>query len=294
MTDYKLCPTHGADCPGHFHVEIPAEGPGVVVRGDVVYMWEAKGTPARLPAGDPPNMDGWAEIGWIDEAYLTPRLEEFEAAYRKVEESLQASRRAMKTQAAYYLTATVSEPMNLEVARLFFGTVPEPKPDYPLIDTDLVKWTATPDNPKPADRMTWSSYLEQTLPVMPWQAEILRGWLAETTEYEAVLTDIRALTPPDEYDAAVAEVRRLAAETVLTRISAAELVRERVKVTGQPYSILNQGADNYQGLTIEIAALRQYGTNPYCRECGRQRGCTSYCDDLDCDHCYCDREGRDG
>lgn len=32
----------------------------------------------------------------------------------------------------------------------------------------------------------------------------------------------------------------------------------------------------------------------HCHQCGRRKGCTAYCTDMDCDHCYCYREGRDG
>jgi hypothetical protein len=31
-----------------------------------------------------------------------------------------------------------------------------------------------------------------------------------------------------------------------------------------------------------------------CTDCGREQGCTAECEDMNCDHCYCYREGRDG
>lgn len=31
-----------------------------------------------------------------------------------------------------------------------------------------------------------------------------------------------------------------------------------------------------------------------CPDCGRAKGCTAECEDMNCDHCYCYREGRDG
>jgi hypothetical protein len=31
-----------------------------------------------------------------------------------------------------------------------------------------------------------------------------------------------------------------------------------------------------------------------CPDCGRAKGCTDQCEDMNCDHCYCNREGRDG
>ncbi len=31
-----------------------------------------------------------------------------------------------------------------------------------------------------------------------------------------------------------------------------------------------------------------------CDKCGRVKGCTADCEDMNCEHCYCYREGRDG
>lgn len=31
-----------------------------------------------------------------------------------------------------------------------------------------------------------------------------------------------------------------------------------------------------------------------CGYCGRQMGCNANCEDMNCEHCYCYREGRDG
>ncbi|ALY10215.1 hypothetical protein SALGADO_47 [Arthrobacter phage Salgado] len=31
-----------------------------------------------------------------------------------------------------------------------------------------------------------------------------------------------------------------------------------------------------------------------CRGCGRVKGCNAWCEDMNCEHCYCHREGRDG
>lgn len=31
-----------------------------------------------------------------------------------------------------------------------------------------------------------------------------------------------------------------------------------------------------------------------CLKCGRIKGCTADCEDMNCEHCYCYREGRDG
>ena len=32
----------------------------------------------------------------------------------------------------------------------------------------------------------------------------------------------------------------------------------------------------------------------HCPDCGRLQGCTDQCEDMDCEHCYCYRDGRDG
>jgi hypothetical protein len=39
---------------------------------------------------------------------------------------------------------------------------------------------------------------------------------------------------------------------------------------------------------------RQDGINSVCRDCGRAKGCNADCEDMNCEHCYCYREGRDG
>ncbi|ASR83925.1 hypothetical protein SEA_SHROOMS_44 [Arthrobacter phage Shrooms] len=31
-----------------------------------------------------------------------------------------------------------------------------------------------------------------------------------------------------------------------------------------------------------------------CRDCGRLIGCNADCEDMNCEHCYCYRDGRDG
>lgn len=31
-----------------------------------------------------------------------------------------------------------------------------------------------------------------------------------------------------------------------------------------------------------------------CWRCDRVKGCTADCEDMNCEHCYCYREGRDG
>lgn len=31
-----------------------------------------------------------------------------------------------------------------------------------------------------------------------------------------------------------------------------------------------------------------------CDDCSRLKGCNADCEDLNCEHCYCYREGRDG
>lgn len=242
------CPTHGKECPGHFHVEIPAEGPGVAHHGDAVYMWDQAGTPAELPTGPAEAMDmtGWQEIGWVDEVHVNirPRLEEIDRAYRDVQ-------RTFKTASEWALTL---KPVHIsdEVRDLLFGKpkpLPAPKPDYMKIDLDQVKWTATPNNPKP------DPFLE-ALGVMPWQSTMIHQWLIEGAAYQGTLNEIRALTPPDDWDDVLAEVKRLHTETPLRRGDAAYLVRERMRITGQPYSILNDTGANYAA--YEMQALHAY------------------------------------
>lgn len=255
--DYCTDPDCDDQCPDevHFHLEIripePEDGGHAVIEDRRAYFWPGPADPIlpRGHEGDDLAAAGWKEIGWVDE------IHDFEDRITKIE--------ALKTQASFYY-ATTAQDISAEALALLIGEPPKPRPNYPLIDIDQVKWTATPRNPKGKRIIGYiQDVLGTDLVLDNWQRKILEGF---TVDYQQLLqqnrigyldNQIRAVTPPGMIGTVYAEINRLATETEAGQEFAREIVYNRMLVTGNPGSIIS-GPPTLYNLQLELGMLRRH------------------------------------